>query len=237
MLEIENLSAAYGPKHVLFNIDLKVPAGDIVVVVGPNGAGKSTLLNAVTGLGQITSGRVVFNGQDVNRLRPDQVVRHGLALCPEGRQILQRLTVEENLIAGHVGRTDKSFETLRAEVFELFPVLKERRNSPANRMSGGQHQMLAIGRALMAEPSLLMLDEPSLGLAPKIITQIFHIILDLANSGIAILLVEQNARLAIEIADYVHVLEGGRCALHGEPEEISGRPELMHLYFAGAGEH
>ncbi len=160
----------------------------------------------------------------------------GLTHCPEGRQIFQRLTVEENLVAAHIGRAGKSFEALRAEVFGLFPVLKERRNGMASRMSGGQQQMLAIGRALMAEPKLLMLDEPSLGLAPKVVHQIFRIILDLSTSGISILLVEQNVQLALECGDYAYLLNTGRIRLHGQAQQMAEHSALSDHYLGGPTE-
>lgn len=194
------------------------------------------MLNSISGIARPTAGRIHFDGRDITGSRPEQVVRMGLAHCPEGRQIFQRLTVEENLIAAHIGRGSKSFETLRGEVFELFPILKERRNGMASRMSGGQQQMLAIGRALMAEPRLLMLDEPSLGLAPKIVQQIFHIVLDLSKSGISILLVEQNVQLALECGDYAYLLNTGRVKLHGPAEEIAEHSALGEHYLGGATE-
>lgn len=160
----------------------------------------------------------------------------GLTHCPEGRQIFQRLTVEENLVAAHIGRAGKSFEALRTEVFHLFPVLKERRNGMASRMSGGQQQMLAIGRALMAEPKLLMLDEPSLGLAPKVVHQIFRIILDLSTSGISILLVEQNVQLALECGDYAYLLNTGRIRLHGLAQQMAEHSALSDHYLGGPTE-
>ncbi len=234
MLNVENLSAGYGTKQVLSDVSLKVQKGEIVVLVGPNGAGKSTLLNAISGMVKVKGGQVSFGARDITRARPDQVIRGGLAHCPEGRQIFQRLTVEENLIAAHLGRGPKSATALREQVYGLFPILLERRHSSANRLSGGQQQMLAIGRALMAEPDLLMLDEPSLGLAPKVITQIFQIILDLAEAGMSILLVEQNVRLALEVADYAYVLEGGRMRLDGPADQIAQDPQLAHLYLGAA---
>jgi len=229
LLKVDGLSAGYRAT-VLSDISLEVNAGDIVVVLGANGAGKTTLLNAVSGIAKVMAGRIVFDGKDLHGLRPQSVVHNGLAHCPEGRQIFQRLTVEENLIAAHVGRGSRTFEDLRDQVFTLFPVLKERRNSAASRMSGGQQQMLAIGRAVMAEPTLLMLDEPSLGLAPKIIHQIFRIVLDLSSTGISILLVEQNVQLALECGDYAYLLNAGRCRLHGEAREIAAHSSLNDLY-------
>ena len=205
-------------------------------MLGPNGAGKTTLLNSISGVARAGTGTITFEGRDITGMRPEQVVRLGITHCPEGRQIFQRLTVEENLVAAHIGRAGKSFEALRAEAFDLFPVLKERRNSVASRMSGGQQQMLAIGRALMAEPKLLMLDEPSLGLAPKIVHQIFRIILDLSRSGISILLVEQNVQLALECGDYAYLLNTGKVKLHGPAQEMAEHSALSEHYLGGASE-
>jgi branched-chain amino acid transport system ATP-binding protein len=236
LLRIAGLNSGYGRVGVLEGIDLEVDDREIVVILGPNGAGKTTLLNSISGVARPTAGSIHFDGQDITGLRPEQVVRLGITHCPEGRQIFQRLTVEENLVAAHIGRAGKSFEALRDDVFDLFPVLKERRNGMASRMSGGQQQMLAIGRALMAEPRLLMLDEPSLGLAPKIVHQIFHIILDLSKTGMAILLVEQNVQLALECGDYGYLLTTGRIHLHGPAQEMAKHSALGEHYLGGATE-
>jgi len=211
-----------------------VGSGDIVVVIGPNGAGKTTLLSSISGMCRITAGHIRFRGRDITGWRPDQVATVGIAHCPEGRRILQRLTVEENLLAAHIGRRGKSFEALRGEVFDRFPILAERRSGLASRLSGGQQQMLAIGRALMAEPDLLMLDEPSLGLAPRVITQIFRILLELSESGVSILLVEQNVRLALEVGDQAYVLESGRVRLDGPAETIAAHASLAELFLSGS---
>ncbi|TPL40753.1 ABC transporter ATP-binding protein [Mesorhizobium sp. B2-4-6] len=236
LLRIAGLSSGYGRVGVLENIDIEVDPNEIVVVLGPNGAGKTTLLNSISGVARPSAGSITFEGRDITGMRPEQVVRLGITHCPEGRQIFQRLTVEENLVAAHIRRAGRSFEALRAEAFDLFPVLKERRNSMASRMSGGQQQMLAIGRALMAEPKLLMLDEPSLGLAPKIVHQIFRIILDLSRNGISILLVEQNVQLALECGDYAYLLNTGKVKLHGPAQEIAEHSALSEHYLGGANE-
>ena len=230
MLSVARLNAGYGSKQVLFDADVEVGRGEIVVVVGPNGAGKTTLLTAISGLCRISGGTIAFAGAEITGQRADRIARRGLAHCPEGRHIFQRLSVEENLIAAHVGRTARGFTALRDQVYDLFPILAERRHGLASRLSGGQQQMLAIGRALMAEPDLMMLDEPSLGLAPKIITQIFSIVLDLALSGMSILLVEQNVRLALEVGDRAYVLESGRVRLSGTAEDVAAHPALAGLY-------
>ncbi|CDX13331.1 MULTISPECIES: ABC transporter ATP-binding protein [unclassified Mesorhizobium] len=236
LLRIAGLSSGYGRVGVLENIDIEVDPNEIVVVLGPNGAGKTTLLNSISGVARPTAGSITFEGRDITGMRPEQVVRLGITHCPEGRQIFQRLTVEENLVAAHIRRAGRSFEALRAEAFDLFPVLKERRNSVASRMSGGQQQMLAIGRALMAEPKLLMLDEPSLGLAPKIVHQIFRIILDLSRNGISILLVEQNVQLALECGDYAYLLNTGKVKLHGPAQEMAEHSALSEHYLGGVNE-
>jgi branched-chain amino acid transport system ATP-binding protein len=232
LLSVARLNAGYGSKQILFDVDVEVGRGEIVVVVGPNGAGKTTLLSAVSGLCRITGGTVAFLDTDITGQRADRITARGLAHCPEGRHIFQRLTVEENLVAAHVRRTSRRFDSLRNQVYGLFPILAERRHGLASRLSGGQQQMLAIGRALMAEPDLMMLDEPSLGLAPKMITQIFAIVLDLALSGMSILLVEQNLRLALEVGDRAYVLEAGRLRLTGSAEEVAAHPALAGLYLA-----
>jgi branched-chain amino acid transport system ATP-binding protein len=236
LLKIAGLSSGYGRVGVLEGINLEVDRQEIVVILGPNGAGKTTLLNSISGVARPTSGSILFEGRDIAGARPEQVVRMGLAHCPEGRQIFQRLTVEENLVAAHIRRGPKNFENLRKDVFELFPVLKERRNAMASRMSGGQQQMLAIARALMAEPTILMLDEPSLGLAPKIVHQIFRIILGLSKAGMSILLVEQNVQLALECGDYAYLFNTGRVRLHGPAQEIARHSALGEHYLGGVTE-
>lgn len=233
MLNVEKLNAGYGPTRILFDIDLKLLPGEIVVVLGANGAGKSTLMNAISGMCTIHSGSVSFEGKDITGWKAHRIVGSGLAQCPEGRQIFQRLTVEENLQAAFIDRSKASFGDMRDEVYDLFPVLRERRSTLASRMSGGQQQMLAIGRSLMAQPSVILLDEPSLGLAPKLIHQIFEIVLDLAKKNISVVLVEQNVRLALEVGDYAYVLESGHCRLEGGAEKLMADEGLTELYLAG----
>ena len=230
------MSSGYGRVGVLTDVSLEVDRQEIVVILGPNGAGKTTLLNSVSGVARVSAGTITFEGEDITNARPETVVRKGLAHCPEGRQIFQRLTIEENLVAAHIGRGGRSFEDLRTEVFDHFPVLKEKRNGMASRISGGQQQMLAVGRALMAEPKFLMLDEPSLGLAPLVAHQIFRIILDLSREGMSILLVEQNVQLALECADYAYLLGTGRVRLHGDAREIAAHSSLSEAYLGGASE-
>jgi branched-chain amino acid transport system ATP-binding protein len=236
LLRIAGLSSGYGRTSVLSDIDVDVYPNEIVVILGPNGAGKTTLLNSISGIAHATAGTISFEGQDLTGKRPETVVRLGITHCPEGRQIFQQLSVEENLIAAYIGRGGKRYETLREEIFTFFPVLKQRRNSMASRMSGGEQQMLAIGRALMAEPKLLMLDEPSLGLAPKIVHQIFRIILDLSQSGISILLVEQNVQLALECGDFAYLFNTGRIKAKGKTEEMASHSSLSDLYLGAVSE-
>jgi len=236
LLKIEKLEAGYGHTQILDAIDLEVLPGEITVVVGPNGAGKTTLLNAISGMATCRRGTICFGGRNILGMRPDKIPALGLAHCPEGRQILNWLTVEENLLAANIDR-DRTFQDKRDEVYGLFPILRERRHDSAQRMSGGQQQMLAIGRCLMAEPSLIMLDEPSLGLAPKLIAQIFRIIVDLADRGVAVLLVEQNVRLALEVGDYAYLFESGRCRLEGGASRIAEDPALAALYLGAQEAH
>jgi len=233
LLQVCDLKAGYGHTQILFGIDLKVHGGEIVTIIGANGAGKTTLLRSISGLIKIYSGDILFEGKSIVWAPPEDITLMGLAHCPEGRQILQRLTVEENLLAGFLPGRGKSFAQLCAQAYDLFPVLKERRHSAASRMSGGQQQMLAIARALMASPKLLLLDEPSLGLAPKIINQIFEIIITLAKSGISLVVIEQNAALALEIADYAYVLDTGRCVVEGGAQNVLHDPILKAAYLGG----
>jgi len=230
LLQVCALKAGYGRTQILFGIDLTVHRGEIVTIIGANGAGKTTLLRSISGLTRVYSGDVLFDGKSIKQAPPEDITRLGLAHCPEGRQILQRLTVEENLLAGYLPGRGRSFADIRAQVYALFPILEERRHSPASRMSGGQQQMLAIGRALMASPRLLMLDEPSLGLAPKIINQIFEIILALSKAGISLVVIEQNAALALEVADYAYVLDTGRCVVEGGAQHVLNDPDLKAAY-------
>jgi branched-chain amino acid transport system ATP-binding protein len=214
----------------LHGISAEVLRGEIVAFIGPNGAGKTTLLNTISGLTDLRRGAIRFKGEDIGRLRPDKVVARGISHCPEGRRIFQRLTVEENLIASYVGGRPKPFADMVAEAYRLFPVLGERRKSPANRFSGGQQQMLAVARALMAQPELLLLDEPSLGLAPKLVSQILEIVLNLASTGMSIVLVEQNVDAALEVSDYAYVIENGRCVLEGPSHKLLTDDRLREAY-------
>ncbi len=202
----------------------------MVCIIGPNGAGKSTLLRTLSGLNRPTRGSIHFKGQPVGGMKPYQMARSGLGHCPEGRRVFQHLSIEENLITGYVSGRGKTFHELRDEVFELFPILGERRNQSASRLSGGQQQMLAIGRALMGNPELLLLDEPSLGLAPIIIHQIFEIVLKLAESGVSIILVEQNIDLVVP-GRGLCVRAGARLAAMLRPGREDGRERAHQGHF------
>ena len=232
MLSVEGLTTAYGPIEALHDVSFEAPEGSITVVLGANGAGKTTLLRSMTGLVRPRAGRVIFDGVDLTRLAVEDVVRHGVALVPEGRSVIAELTVDENLRLGGLWRHDRA-DRRRAieEVYDLFPLLKERRKRAAYTLSGGENQMLAIGRALTARPRALLLDEPSLGLAPLIVRQIMGLLRSLTRqSGLTILLVEQNAKSALSIADQVIVLYLGRVVLTDAASRVSDDAELRHHY-------
>jgi len=232
LLEVNDLHAGYGKAEVLRGITLSVRAGQVVTVIGPNGAGKSTLLNALMGL-LPQRGGLRFNGEDVSRLTLEERVMTGLALVPEKRELFGTMSVEDNLVLGGwrpmKQRAPRWREGLE-QVFELFPRLKERRAQAAGTLSGGERQMLAIGRALMGQPKLLMLDEPSLGLAPLIVRDIFRIVETLRERGVSILLVEQNARAALNVADEGHVLETGDMVLSGPAAQLATDPRVIETY-------
>ncbi|WP_304222459.1 ABC transporter ATP-binding protein [Gracilinema caldarium] len=236
MLNIENLSVHYGGIHALQGISLEVPAGKIVTLIGANGAGKSTTLNAIIGLVKSSSGSVTFEGKNILGQPTKSLVEQGIVLVPEGRRIFPNLTVQENLTLGAYARTDKEgIEKDRERVFSLFPRLKERIKQKAGTLSGGEQQMLAVGRALMSKPKMLMMDEPSLGLAPIIVGMIFDIIKEINRSGVTVLLVEQNAKAALEAADLAYVLETGRITLSGTGKELLADDRVRKAYL-GEGE-
>jgi branched-chain amino acid transport system ATP-binding protein len=232
MLELENVSAGYGSITALHGVSLRVEKGTIVTIVGANGAGKSTTLRAISGLVGVRSGRVIFEGQDITNKRPHQIVSRGLAHVPEGRMIFTNLTVLENLQMGAYLRRDRvGVEEDREFVLETFPRLRERTWQQAGTLSGGEQQMLAIGRALMGRPSCLMLDEPSLGIAPLLVKTIFERIVQVNRElGLTILLVEQNAHLALEISRYGYVLETGRVILSDRSEQLKTNPAVQAAY-------
>ena len=232
VLEVEELSAAYRGVVAVEGVNLGVPAGRIVAVIGPNGAGKTTLLNAVMGV-LPARGAVRFRGEAIGRLDVEARVRRGISLVPETRELFATLGVEDNLRLGfwrHRGAGAAAMRRGLDEVCALFPRLRERRAQAAGTLSGGERQMLAMGRALMARPSLLMLDEPSLGLAPLIVLDIFHAIAGLRDTGVAILLIEQNARAALQVAEYGYVLETGRIALEGASATLAADPRVIETY-------
>ena len=232
LLQVRGLRAGYGKAEVLSGLDLKLPQGSVVTVIGPNGAGKSTTLNALMGI-LPASGAISFDGRDIIDVPLEERVMAGLALVPEKRELFSTMTVEDNLVLGGWRQkrrgNDQWLEQLE-RVYTLFPRLKERRDQQAGTMSGGERQMLAVGRALMAKPKLLMLDEPSLGLAPLIVREIFRIIERLRETGVSILLIEQNARAALEVADYGYVLETGAIALEGPARELAVDPRVIETY-------
>jgi branched-chain amino acid transport system ATP-binding protein len=239
LLRVRDLSVAYGKVEALHNANLRVGAGRIVTVIGPNGAGKTTLLAAIMGAlptnGE-ADGEVCFDGADCNGVAIERMVARGMTLVPEKRELFGEMTVEDNLLLGAFQRYRAGHRDHRqtmAEVYALFPRLAERRTQLAGTLSGGERQMLAIGRALMAKPKLLMLDEPSLGLAPLVVREIFHIIVELKRRGTAILLVEQNARAALQIADDAYVLETGEIVLEGPAAQLASDPRVIESYLGG----
>jgi branched-chain amino acid transport system ATP-binding protein len=231
LLQINNLYVNYGGIQALQDISLTVNQGEVVTLIGANGAGKSTTLRAISRLIAPRSGQIVYDGKDIVRLRPDEVVRVGIAQSPEGRRMLARQTVYDNLMLGAYTRSDRAGIHEDVELmFQRFPRLKERRSQYAGTLSGGEQQMLAIARALMSRPRLLLLDEPSLGLAPLIVREIFAIIRDLRSTGMTILLVEQNAKLALQSADRGYVLEAGRITITGTGPELVEDERVRRAY-------
>jgi branched-chain amino acid transport system ATP-binding protein len=235
MLEVSELSVSYGAISALGGISIKVPPGAIVTLIGGNGAGKTTALRTISGLLRAKSGRVSFLGEDITRLPAHEIVARGLGHVPEGRMIFSNLSVDENLSMGaYLIRDRASIARNREYVFGIFPRLRERLRQTAGTLSGGEQQMLAIGRALMGEPKYLMLDEPSLGIAPRLITTIFEKIIEInRDRGIAILLVEQNANLALEISSHAYVLETGHVTMSGASAELRKNPQLKAAYLGG----
>ena len=211
-------------------VDLALHEGEIVAIVGPNGAGKTTLLNTISGLCTVHGGRVRFDGETITAMAAHRIARLGIGHCPEGRRIFQRLTVEDNLVTGYIAGRGRSYAEMRDQAFALFPILTERRAALASRLSGGQQQMLAVARSLMAQPRLMLLDEPSLGLAPRVVNQILEIVLKLAESGVSIVLVEQNVNFALEICDYAYVLEDGYATMSGPGAKLIADPQLREAY-------
>ena len=237
MLKIRNLNTYYGAIHALKGIDLDVPEGKIVTLVGSNGAGKSTTVLSATGILKVAEGSVIeLNGENIANMGPHKIVKRGVSLSPEGREVFPSLTVEENLRLGAfpVRNQKKLVSDGYERVCQLFPRLKERLKQQAGTLSGGEQQMLAIGRSLMGNPKLLLLDEPSLGLAPNLVQLIFDLIRDINRQGVTILLIEQNANMALKVADYGYVLETGRITLHGPAKELRSNEEVKRAYLGNA---
>ena len=231
LLEARGLAVAYGDAPAVWDATLSVGEGEVVAVIGPNGAGKSTLVNTIAGLQRARSGALTFGGVDLMTTRAHLVCRHGIALVPEGRRLFARMTVEENLEMGcYRGEARRARGGTLGRVYGLFPILSERRRQLAGSLSGGQQQMVAIGRALMAHPRLLLLDEPSLGLAPAVVDHMFEIIRAIHAEGVAILLVEQNVARALDIADRAYVLEEGRVVAEGSASTLRAEPRIREAY-------
>jgi branched-chain amino acid transport system ATP-binding protein len=231
MLEVADLQVAYGAAPALWGVSLEVRQGELLCVVGPNGAGKTTLINALAGIQRTRGGRIVFEGRDITALAPHRFCEAGIAIVPEGRRLFTRMTVRENLELGSYlpAARARRAESLEA-AFALFPVLKEKLAAPAGELSGGQQQMVAIARALMARPRLLLLDEPSLGLAPAIVHDMLAAIRRINGEGMAVLLVEQNVVMAMELSHRAYVLEEGRIVATGTPADLLARPEIQRAY-------
>lgn len=230
MLSVEGLRSRYGRIEVLHGVDLEVRSGEIVTVVGANGAGKTTLLRCISGVQPASGGAIIFRGEALKAIPAHRRVALGLSQSPEGRLIFTNLSVEENLRLGAYLFADERVERDMADAFAMFPILKEKRNLPAGGLSGGQQQMLAIGRALMARPACLLLDEPSMGLAPILVAQILDVVKNLKSLGVTVLLVEQNAYAALQIADRGYVMETGRIGISGTAEELIADPRIREAY-------
>lgn len=233
LLEMKDVVAGYGNITALKGISLSVPEGSIVTLIGANGAGKSTTMKTIMGIVKAREGTVAFQGKELKSEKAYQVVREGISLVPEGRQILQNMTVQENLELGAYQRNDSQIGSDMEKIFERFPRLKERRRQYGGTLSGGEQQMLAIGRAVMARPKLLLLDEPSMGLAPLVVQQIFDVIKDIHKTGTTVLLVEQNAQKALQIADYAYVMETGKIVIEGPAADVAQNPQVRAAYLGG----
>ena len=230
MLDVKDINVYYGAIHAVRNVSLEVNAGEIVSIIGANGAGKSTILKTLVGLLRSKTGEISFEGQNISHLSPAAIVRQGIALVPEGRRVFPRLSVEDNLLLGAYARKDGEVSQDIQRIYEMFPRLAERRKQNAGTLSGGEQQMLATGRGMMSRPKLLLLDEPSMGLAPVLVHQIFETILDINEQGTTILLVEQNAHMALSIADRGYVLETGAVVLSGDAAELIDNAEVRCAY-------
>lgn len=230
MLEVEAISASYGPIQALESVSLRLDEGQVVCLLGANGAGKTTMLNCISGIVRPTAGRISFQGQEIRGEHPSVIVGRGILQVPEGREIFRSMSVDDNLVLGGWTRGRRLAGKNLDRVFHLFPVLKDRRSQAAGTLSGGEQQMLMIGRALMCNPKVLMFDEPSLGLSPVLVRSVFQIIRTLHEEGIPILIVEQNARLALATSDYGYILENGEMKFHGPASELAGNPAVQEAY-------
>ena len=233
ILKVEGINVYYDAIHALHDISFEVKQGEVVTLIGANGAGKSTTLKSVSGLMRSKTGSIQFLGEDIGHVAPHQIVERGLAHVPEGRRIFANMTVEENLEMGAYTQPKSSIAPSKEQVFDLFPRLKERRKQAAGTLSGGEQQMLAIGRGLMSHPKLIMLDEPSMGLAPILVQEVFDIIRDLHKAGTTILLVEQNAQMALSVADRGYVLESGRIVLADDAQKLLNDDAVKKAYLGG----
>jgi branched-chain amino acid transport system ATP-binding protein len=231
LLEARHLHVGYGDAPAIWDVSLDVDAGEIVSVIGPNGAGKTTLINAIAGLLRCRRGELRFDGCDMTGIRPHDYCGHGIALVPEGRRLFVKMSVEENLELGcYLPAARAHREASLERVYTLFPILRDKRRQPAGELSGGQQQMLAIGRALMARPRIMLFDEPSLGLAPAVVDDMFGIVMRVRTEGVAVLLVEQNVVKALEVADRAYVLEQGRIVSEGAPDVLLKQPHIRQAY-------
>lgn len=233
ILKVDNLVVRLGPQTILSDVSIEVPHNSIVSVLGSNGVGKTTLMRAISGIYPVLSGSITFDGQDITNMASHKVVASGLAQAPEGRQIFSGMTVLENLRLGAGKRSHADFSESLEKMLAMFPRLQERLTQKAGSMSGGEQQMLCVARALMSRPKLLLMDEPSLGLAPKVIRQIFDLAQAIRADGTAVLLVEQNARAALRVADFAYVLDGGRVALSGTAKELANDERVRAAYLGG----
>ncbi|MBI5923299.1 MAG: ABC transporter ATP-binding protein [Betaproteobacteria bacterium] len=240
VLDVRDLCVSYGNVEALHHVSIKVERGQIVTVIGPNGAGKTTMLASIIGLLPRTCGEITFLGKSLEEVEVERMVARGMNLVPEKRELFGEMSVEDNLLLGAFMRRRLGYRDEREtmeQVYAIFPRLRERHKQQAATLSGGERQMLAVGRALMAKPKLLLLDEPSLGLAPLIVREIFRVIADLKKSGVSILLVEQNARAALQVADYAYVLETGETALEGPASELADNPKVIESYLGLGGKN
>jgi len=233
ILKIDDLSSGYGGIDILKGVSFEIKESEIACIIGPNGAGKSTLIKTIYGLLKPSSGKIIFKGEDITGLSPLQILKKGISYLPQGRAIFPLMTVQENLEMGAFTRRDAKIKEDLSKIYEKFPILKERRNQLAGNLSGGEQQILAIAMALLLSPTFMMLDEPSLGLAPQSMNLVFETIKMLNNEGITLLLVEQNAKKALQLADHAIVLELGRKRFEGTGQEVLSNPELKKLYLGG----